>query len=250
MAKGRVRQILLTIFRVIQFVLSLVALVCGIYITYVYYDMASSAHDLLEAIDTLDPENDGVQILEHSLVPVLHHFDGTPMRAILIFVAALWSTLSIIYLFFADRAARHSLRDLKRNSRTARVMISVPTLILWIAAIICSALLTVEFGVFALVAGPETKVALTTSEKILLEAMQQIAESVDTISDAMNIVSSIMTIGFMAILLLGSSIVNTKVELWNCIIACCMSGKGMNKKVTQDQMTLEKGGVQINVASV
>ena len=31
MAKGRVRQILLTVFRVIQFILSLVALVCGIY---------------------------------------------------------------------------------------------------------------------------------------------------------------------------------------------------------------------------
>lgn len=49
--------------------------------------MASSAHDLLEAIDTLDPENDGVQILEHSFAPVLRHLDGTPMRAILIFVA-------------------------------------------------------------------------------------------------------------------------------------------------------------------
>ena len=49
--------------------------------------MASSAHALLEAIDTLNPENDGVQMLQLSLVPVLHHFDGTPMRAILIFVA-------------------------------------------------------------------------------------------------------------------------------------------------------------------
>jgi hypothetical protein len=49
--------------------------------------MAASAHALLEAIDKLDPENDGVQILQHSLVPVLEHFDGTPLRAILIFVA-------------------------------------------------------------------------------------------------------------------------------------------------------------------
>lgn len=56
-------------------------------VTFVYYDMASSAHDLLEAIDTLDPENEAVQVLEHSLVPVLHHFDGTPTRAILIFIA-------------------------------------------------------------------------------------------------------------------------------------------------------------------
>ncbi|KAJ4295565.1 hypothetical protein N0V90_007578 [Kalmusia sp. IMI 367209] len=250
MAKGRVRQILLTIFRVIQFILSLVALSCGIYITYVYYDMASSAHALLEAIDTLDPENDGVQILEHSLVPVLHHLDGTPMRAILIFVAALWSTFSIVYLFFADHAARHSPRDLKRNSRKTRVIISALTLILWIAAIVCSALLAVEFSVFALVSGPETKIALTASEKILLEALKQIAENIDTISDALNIVSSIMTVGFMAILLLASSITNTKVALWNCIIACCMSGKGNNKDVTKDQVMVEKGGVQINVTAV
>lgn len=163
---------------------------------------------------------------------------------------ALWSTLSIIYLFFADRAARHSPRDLKRNSRTTRLIISILTLLLWIVAIVCSALLTVEFGVFAFVTGPETKIALTTSEKILLEALKQIAESIDTIGDAMNIVSSIMTIGFMAILFLGVSIVNTKVALWNCIIACCMSGKGMNKKVTKDQVMVEKEGTQISVASV
>jgi hypothetical protein len=49
--------------------------------------MAASAHALLQAIDTLDPENDGVQMLQHSLVPVLDHLDGTPLRAILIFVA-------------------------------------------------------------------------------------------------------------------------------------------------------------------
>ena len=111
-------------------------------------------------------------------------------------------------------------------------------------------LLTVEFGVFAIVAGPETKVALTTSETILLEAMTQIAQSIDTIGDAMNIVSSIMTIGVMAILLLGASIWNTNVALWNCIIACCMSGKGLNKKVTTDQAMVEKNGMQITVVSV
>ena len=128
--------------------------------------------------------------------------------------------------------------------------ISVLTLILWIVAIVCSVLLTVEFGVFAIVAGPETKVALTTSETILLEAMKQIAQSIDTIGDAMNIVSSIMTIGVMAILLLGASIWNTNVALWNCIIACCMSGKGLNKKVTTDQAMVEKNGMQITVVSV
>jgi hypothetical protein len=91
---------------------------------------------------------------------------------------------------------------------------------------------------------------LTTSERIVLEALKQIAESFDTISDAMNIVGSIMTVGFMAILLLGLSIVNTKVALWNCIIACCMSGKSKNKKVTKDQVMVEKGGAQISVVSV
>ena len=49
--------------------------------------MVASAHALVEAIDTLDPENDGVQILQHTFVPVLKHLDGTPMRAIVIFVA-------------------------------------------------------------------------------------------------------------------------------------------------------------------
>ena len=56
-------------------------------VTYVYYDMAASASALLEVIGTLDPENDGVKILQHSLVPVLQHLDGTPARAVTIFVA-------------------------------------------------------------------------------------------------------------------------------------------------------------------
>lgn len=129
-------------------------------------------------------------------------------------------------------------------------MISILTLILWIAAIACSALLTVEFGVFALVAGPETKIALTTAEKILLEAMTQIAQSVDSIDNAVNIVSSIMTVGFMAILSLGASIINAMVALWDCIIACCMSGKGLNKRVTDAEVMVEKGGGYVSVAAV
>ena len=56
-------------------------------VTYVYYDMAASASALLEVIDTLDPENAGAHILQHSLVPVLRHLDGTPARAVIIFVA-------------------------------------------------------------------------------------------------------------------------------------------------------------------
>lgn len=156
-----------------------------------------------------------------------------------------------MYLFFADRAARHSARDLKRNSRTTRVSISILTLILWITAIICSSLLVVEFSVFAFVSGPETKIALTTSEKVLLEALKQIAESIDTIGDAMNIVSSIMTIGFMAALLLGSSILNTKVAVWDCIVACCIGGKSRQGRESEGQVVeVEKGGAQVSVASV
>lgn len=156
-----------------------------------------------------------------------------------------------MYLFFADRAARHSARDLKRNSRTTRVSISILTLILWITAIICSSLLVVEFSVFAFVSGPETKIALTTSEKVLLEALKQIAESIDTIGDAMNIVSSIMTIGFMAALLLGSSILNTKVAVWDCIVACCIGGKSRQGRGSESQaVEVEKGGAQVSVASV
>ena len=49
--------------------------------------MADASTDLQEAIDKLDPQNDGVEILQHSLVPVLRHLDGTPWRAIIILVA-------------------------------------------------------------------------------------------------------------------------------------------------------------------
>lgn len=128
--------------------------------------------------------------------------------------------------------------------------VSVFTLTLWIAAIICASLLVVEFSVFAFVAGPETKVALTASEKTLLEALRVVAENIDTISDAMNIVSSIMTVGFMAVVLLVASIVNTKVALWNCIIACCMSGKSRQRDVTVDQVMEEKKGAQVTVVPV
>lgn len=134
--------------------------------------------------------------------------------------------------------------------RTTRVLISVLTLILWIAAIVCSSLLAVEFGAFAFVAGPETKIALTTSEKVLLEALKMIAGSIDTISDALNIVSSIMTVGFMGVLLLSASIVNTKVALWNCIIATCMSGKSKQKKGLEDHAVVEKGGAQVSVMAL
>ncbi|KAF1975744.1 hypothetical protein BU23DRAFT_632440 [Bimuria novae-zelandiae CBS 107.79] len=251
MAGGRVRQVLLTIFRVIQFILSLVALVFGIYITYVYYDMAQSASALLEVIDTLDPENDGVEILQHSLVPVLRHLDGTPARAITIFVSALCSTISIIYLFFANRAAQKHYRPLTRNSRKIRVLLSLLNLILWIAAIACSALLVVEFGIFAITVGPETKIALTTTEKIILEALKQALTSIDVVDNALNIVGSIMTVGFMAIVLLGSSITCAKVALVDCIVECCMSGKVRGQQgveqaeAVEEAEAVEKGGAQV-----
>ena len=158
--------------------------------------------------------------------------------------------MSIIYLFFANRAARVSPRDLKRNSRKLRVFVSVLTLILWIAAIACSALLVVEFGVFTITVGPETKIALTTTEKIILEALKQILTSFDVIDNALNIVSSIMTVGFMAIVLLGSSITCAKVALVDCIVACCVSGKSKQRMDAHESSETEKGGAFIVVRSV
>lgn len=49
--------------------------------------MAESAQAIEDVIDGLDQEMDGVKILQVSLVPVLHHLEGTPVRAIVIFVA-------------------------------------------------------------------------------------------------------------------------------------------------------------------
>ncbi|KAJ4287379.1 hypothetical protein N0V90_012778 [Kalmusia sp. IMI 367209] len=165
--------------------------------------MAASAQAVEDVIDGLDQENDAVQLLQHSLVPVLHHLEGNPLRAIVIFVAvrpslpqnALWSTLSIIYLFFANRSARKSYRDLKRNSRIFRVLISLVTLILWIAAIVCSALLVVEFGVFTITVGPETKTAMTILKAVIMQALQQATKSNETISNALNIVNQTGTNG-------------------------------------------------------
>ncbi|KAK3201421.1 hypothetical protein GRF29_185g891643, partial [Pseudopithomyces chartarum] len=169
--------------------------------------MAESASELLAAIDKLDPEHDGVEILQHSLVPVLRHLDGTPWRAIIILVAALWSTLLILYLFFANRSARNSHRDLKRNSRAFRILLSLFTLVLWIAAIACSVLLVVQFGVFAVTVGAETKIAMTVSKQIMFEVLQQAGSRVDVIDNSMNIISSILTVGFMGIVALVCSIV-------------------------------------------
>lgn len=107
-----------------------------------------------------------------------------------------------------------------------------------------------EFGVFTITVGPETKIALTTTEKIILEALKQILTSFDVIDNALNIVSSIMTVGFMAIVLLGSSITCAKVALVDCIVACCVSGKSRHNTDVQDSAEMEKGDVAVVVRSI
>ena len=162
----------------------------------------------------------------------------------------MWSTISILYLFFANRTARTSYRDLKRNSRKTRIILSILTLVFWIVAIACSVLLVIEFGIFALTAGPQTKIALTATRQIILEALEQALTSFDVIEHSLNIVSSIMTVGFMAIVLLVSSITCAKVALVGCIVACCVSGKARQQNGTEELSQLEKRGANVVVTSV
>lgn len=136
MGSGRVRQVLLIAFRIIQFILSVVALIFGIYstlrpsrsfstgltfqVTYVYYGIAASASAILEVIGTLDQENDGVKILQHSLVPVLQHLDGTPARAVTIFVAVRDSMpIQIVTILMCDRLYGQLYRSSTCSSRIA-----------------------------------------------------------------------------------------------------------------------------------
>ena len=51
------------------------------------YSLAESAKAIEEVINDLNQENDGVEVLQHSLVPVLRFLQGTPSRAITICVA-------------------------------------------------------------------------------------------------------------------------------------------------------------------
>ncbi|ORY05549.1 hypothetical protein BCR34DRAFT_617167 [Clohesyomyces aquaticus] len=234
---GSCGRFLLGAFRVVQFILSVVALACGIYITYTMYQMAESAKELIDAINSIKPDDtgdaDGIQLLQKSLVPVLKHLAGAPTRAIIVSVVALWSTLFIIYLVLANRAARHSNRDLTRNSRKTRVLLSLLTLLLWIVAIVCSALLVAQYGVFAVSLGPACKVAVKASKYVIQKALQEAASQAasaaaktnDTIVNVLNIVGSIMTIGAMAIVLLVASLICGGVELVNCFLGCCIKNK-------------------------
>jgi hypothetical protein len=160
---------------------------------------------------------------------------------------ALWSTLLILYLFFAHRSARNSHRDLKRNSRAFRILLSLFTLVLWIAAIACSVLLVVQFGVFAVTVGAETKIAMTVSKQIMFEVLQQAGSRVDVIDNSMNIISSILTVGFMGIVALVCSIVCTVVAFVDCIVACCTSGKARGQQGAMGVTHIEKGGAHVGV---
>ncbi|KAF2107235.1 hypothetical protein BDV96DRAFT_673308 [Lophiotrema nucula] len=247
---NRCGRVLLAIFRVVQFLLSLIALACGIYITYTMYQMASSARAIIDAINSIIPQDTddatGVELLQNSLVPVLKHLAGKPTRAIIVSVVAMWSAIFIIYLVFANRSTRkHYHRDLKRNSRTTRILLSLLMLFLWVAAIVCSALLVVQYGVFAVSVGPECKLAMVLLKAAIQEALEQAAEDNKTISNTLNIVNSMLTIGAMAIVLLSASLICGIVELISCFVACCVSGKATQQHVAPEyKQTAEKSPYQ------
>lgn len=211
--------------------------------------MSASAHVLEDSIATLqaDPSTDleadvenNLILLANKLVPILHFLEGTPIRAIIVaavvsthgiystgptrltvFSQGLWSLVVITYLFFAHRSKNHQAT----NRRWIRVLLELLTLLAWIASIVCSILLALEFGVTALVGGPELKGAAEVCEVALEQAIQQVASTNKNSNAALNIVETLITIGALSIasvVVSGSCGIISFVSL---IVACCMSGK-------------------------
>ncbi|KAF2658700.1 hypothetical protein K491DRAFT_713406 [Lophiostoma macrostomum CBS 122681] len=234
MARKSCGQVLLTLFRVVQFTLSLCALGSAIYIIYTLHNTASSAKEIEFALKNLDQNVDGVGILQDALVPVLKHLEEKSTRSIIICLAAAWSTGLILYLYFANRSAQHSTRDLTRNSRLVRILLSLVAICLWITAIVCSALLVVQYGVFTVSAGAETKVTVTAVREATkgLKLAASVAGNYDqTFGNILGILTNILTIGALSIFVLAASAICGMVELVSFFVACCVSGKSNGQPV-------------------
>lgn len=247
------------------------------------HDMASSAHAIKLVIERLNPEDAGVSILQNLFVPVLQHLEGRPTRAIIIlvvvsclfittsivicslnnskrnrpssfnipdFLQAFWSTILTIYLFFANRSAQQSSRKLKRNSRKTRVTFSLLTILLWITALVCSILLVVEYGIFTISVGVEIKVAVLVAKETISVALAAAAMVNETISDILNLISSVSTIGALAIFAVVAIGICAIVELVSCVVACLVSGSKGTSQNTVQPRSIETKNVSYQVDTI
>lgn len=132
-----------------------------------------------------------------------------------------------------------------------RILLSILTLVLWITAIVCSVLLFIQYGIFTITVGPQAKLSMVILKTVIQEALEQASKGSKVISNALNIVGTITTIGAMSIAMLASSIICSIVALIDCFVACCMSGKATTQPIAQQQATnLEKGGYQATVTPI
>lgn len=132
----------------------------------------------------------------------------------------LWSLAVITYLFFAHRSKNHQ----GANKRSIRVLLELVTLLAWIASIVCSILLALEFGVFAL-GGLELKGAAKTSADILEPVIEAAAGMNDNSNAVLNIVETLSTLGVLSVVSVIASSFCGIISFVSLIVACCTSGK-------------------------
>nr|POE47892.1 hypothetical protein CFP56_01220 [Quercus suber] len=201
------------------------------------YSMASSATDLESTLTSISPATDdeaeALSTVQHLLLPILHYFEETPVRAIVLSVAALWSTCLIIYLMVAQRAAAKASRGAKMNKRWIRVCLEILTLVLWIAGIVCAALLAAEYGAIIFIGGAELKLAWTAVKPLVKDTLERVANTLTSDDGPMvrqlDIVNDIFNIGAVSILAVVAAGICGFVSVWSCLAACCISGKPKTK---------------------
>ncbi|KAF2739633.1 hypothetical protein EJ04DRAFT_548941 [Polyplosphaeria fusca] len=231
-------RFLLATFRALQLLLSIATLACGI------YNSAKAIRTALEDLARTHADNESVETLRDSFSPVLKFLEGTPARAIILTVVAGWSTILIIYLIYAQRKSRNATRDLSRNSRTKRVLLSLLTLASWIVAIVCAALLFVQYGIFTVTTGTGTKLAWSLTRELVEEALMYVLSQQSEVEHALNIVDTIITVGALAVVAFVASIICGLIEFVSCFVACCVSGKGKGQHAPAqmwDPSMAEKG---------
>nr|POE56853.1 hypothetical protein CFP56_70105 [Quercus suber] len=193
------------------------------------FSMAASATDLETTIASISPSNeveeDALGVLQDVLLPVLHYFEETPVRAIVL---------------ASVRAAAKANRSAKMNKRWIRVCLEMLSLLLWIAGIVCAALLAAEYGAIIFVGGAELKLAWTAVKPLVKDVLDRVATTLTTDDGPavrqLDIVNDIFNIGAVAILAMVAAGVCGMVSVLSLFAACCISGKPRKK-----QSQLENG---------
>jgi hypothetical protein len=138
--------------------------------------------------------------------------------------------LVITYLFFAQRSKNHP----RAKKRSTRVLLELLTLLFWIAGIISSILLAVEYGFITVAGGAEAEAAITVSRQVLEQVVKEIVQAVVTdasskIADTLDIVGNIVTVGAVAITSVVVSGICFHVSVVSLIVAFCMKGSKVRK---------------------